>query len=244
LSDIIDFLNKNSGALNVVFTGVVTVATAVYAVLTWKLVTETRLMREVQTEPKLTVTLHSIDEAIHIVRLHFRNIGQGPAFGVKFSPRVDSGNETSAALLAEFTQPNFFKTGLSYLGPGQERVSMFTELTKNHDEKLSTVLAFDVEYVSVTGRAYRDTLIVDLSEYKGTERLGKPHLYAIALSLEKLQKDVDRLVGGSKRLETDVYSSEDRSREQKERDEWLEEQRRKAGAEPAIEPDKQTRDRV
>ncbi len=230
MSEIIDFLNKNSGALNVVFTGVVTVATAVYAALTWKLVTETRLMREVQTEPKLSVTLRSIDEAIHIVRLHFQNIGQGPALGVKFSPRVDSGNEVSAALLDDFTKPNFFKTGLSYVGPGQERISMYTQLTENHDAKLSTVLAFDIEYSSVTGKTYRDTLIVDMSEYKGSHQLGKPHLYAIAQSVEKLQKDVERLVGGSSRLHADVHTEEDRKRERAERDEWIAEQRRKTGA--------------
>ncbi|NDP62966.1 hypothetical protein [Polaromonas sp.] len=230
MNEIIDFLNKNSGALNVIFTAVVTVATAVYAVLTWKLVTETRLMREVQTEPKLSVTLRSIDEAIHIVRLHFQNIGQGPALSVKFTPRVESGNESSAALLENFTKPNYFNTGLSYFGPGQERVSMYTQLTENHEAKLSTVLAFDVEYKSVTGKTYKDTLIVDMSEYKGTHQLGKPHLYAIAQSLERLQKDVDRLVGGSKRLQADVFSREDRVWERKERDEWIAEQRRNASA--------------
>jgi hypothetical protein len=234
LGDIIDFLNNNSGALNVVFTAVVTVATAVYAVLTWKLVTETRLMREVQTEPRLAVTMRSIDEAIHIVHLHFRNIGQGPALSVKFHPRVESGNDFSPTLLSELTKPNFFRTGLSYFGPGQERVSMYTQLTQNHDEKLSTVLAFDVEYSSVTGKQYKDTLIVDMSEYQGTHQLGKPHLYAIAQSLEKLQKDVGRLVGGSKRVQADVYTDEDRTRERAERDEWIAEQRRKADDYPNV----------
>lgn len=230
MNEIIDFLNKNSGALNVIFTGVVTVATAVYAVLTWRLVTETRLMREVQTEPKLSVSLRSIDEAIHIVRLHFRNIGQGPALNVKFTPRIEVGTEISASLLEEFTKPNFFKTGLSYFGPGQERISMYTQLHENHEAKLSTVLAFDVEYVSLTGKKYKDTLVVDLSEYKGTHQLGKPHLYAIALSLEKLQKDVERLAGGSKRLKTDVYSNEDRAQERAEHEKCVAEQRRSAGA--------------
>lgn len=230
MGDIIDFLNMNSGALNVVFTGVVTVATAVYAALTWKLVTETRLMREVQTEPKLAVTLRSIDEAIHIVRLHFRNIGQGPALKVKFTPRVDVGNEISSALLEEFTKPNFFKTGLAYFGPGQERISMYTQLHENHDAKLSTVLAFDVEYESVTGKKYRDTLMVDLSEYKGTHQLGKPHLYSLAQSLEKLQKDFERLAGGGKRLKADVYTAEDRARERAEHEERIAEQRRTTGA--------------
>lgn len=230
MGGIIEFLNSNAGAFNVVFTAMVTIATVVYAALTWKLVSETRLMREVQTEPRLAVTLNSIDEAIHIVRLHFKNIGQGPAFGVKFMPRVESGNHFSEKLLAEFTEPNYFKTGLTYLGPGHERVSMFTELTENHDEKLSTILAFDVEYKSVTGKSYRDTLFVDMSEYKGTERLGKHHLYAMAQSLEKLQKDVGRLVGGNRLLKTDVYTSEDRSEEQRAHEEWREKKRRKSDA--------------
>ncbi len=107
---------------------------------------------------------------------------------------------------------------------------MYTQLTQNHDEKLSTVLAFDVEYSSVTGKQYRDTLIVDLSEYKGTHQVGKPHLYAIAQSLEKIQKDIDRLIGGSKRVKTDVYTDEDRTRERVQRDEWIAEQRGKTDA--------------
>lgn len=230
MSEIIGFLNKNAGVLNLIFSGVVMLATAVYAVLTWKLVSETQKMREVQTEPKLSVSLHSIDEAIHIVRLHFQNIGQGPALEVKFSPRVESGNEVSSALLEELTTPNFFKAGLSYLGPGHERLSMYTQLNQSHDEKLSTVLAFEVEYKSVTGKKYKDTLLVDMSEYKGTHRLGKPHLYSIAMSLEKLQKSVDHLVGSNKRLQADVFSAEDRDRERREREEWIAETRRNASA--------------
>lgn len=230
MNEIIEFLNNNAGALNVVFAGVVMLATTVYAVLTWKLVAETRQMREVQTEPRLSVSLRSIDEAIHIVRLHFQNIGQGPAFNVKFTPRVESGNEVSSSLLEELTRPNFFKAGLSYFGPGHERLSMYTQLNQSQDEKLSTVLAFDVEYKSVTGKVYEDTLVVDMSEYKGSHQIGKPHLYAIALSLEKLQKSVDDLVGSNKRLQTDVFSGEDRAHERKEREERIAEQRRDASA--------------
>jgi hypothetical protein len=114
------FLAENSGALSVVFTGVVTIATAVYAVLTWQLVSETRRMRKVQTEPKLEITLRSVDEAIHIQRLHVRNIGLGPALGVNFDFKVISGAAGAEALLSELTETNFFHTGISYLGPGEE----------------------------------------------------------------------------------------------------------------------------
>lgn len=230
MTELFEFLNTNSGALNVLFSSVVTVATTIYAVLTWRLVTETRLMREVQTEPKLVVSLQSIDEAIHIVRLHFKNIGLGPALHVKFTPRVDDGNDQSKALLDEFTQPNFFRTGLTYLGPGQERVSMYTQLSQGYEAKLATVLAFDIEYKSATGKGHKDTLVVDMSEYKGTHQLGKPHLYSMAKSLEKIEKEISKLTGGSRRLQTDTFDSDDRAQERAELEAWRDEQRLKAGS--------------
>lgn len=112
MSQILKFLNENSGALTVIFTAVVTVATAVYALLTWKLVAETRLMREVQTEPKIEISVGSFDTALHLLRLHVRNIGLGPAFAVRFSPKVAAGGEMAHALLMEFMATNFFVTGL------------------------------------------------------------------------------------------------------------------------------------
>lgn len=65
-SEVLDFLNKNSGALTVLFTAVVTISTVIYSVLTGKLVSETKRMRRVQTEPKIEVTIKSFDFAIHI----------------------------------------------------------------------------------------------------------------------------------------------------------------------------------
>lgn len=229
MTELFEVLNKNSGALNVLFSSVVTLATAIYAALTWKLVTETRLMREVQTEPKLVVSLQSVDEAIHIVRLHFKNIGLGPALHVRLTPRVEDGNDQSQALLDEFTQPNFFRTGLTYLGPGQERMSMYTQLNQGTEAKLATVLAFEIEYKSATGKTHKDTLIVDMSEYKGAHQLGKPHLYSMAQSLEKIEKELSKLTGGSKRLQTDIFDSDDRAQERADLEERCNEQRREAG---------------
>lgn len=66
-----------------------------------------------------------------------------------------------------------------------------------------------------------------MSEIKGRHQLGKPNLYSIANSLEKLQKDVARIVGGNTRIKTDVYSSEIRKEEREEQERWYEEQRQK-----------------
>jgi len=230
MDDLLKFLNDNSGALSVIFTAVVTLATAVYAVLTWQLVSETRRMRKVQTEPKLEITLRSVDEAIHIQRLHVRNIGLGPALQISFTPKVLAGGDGGKALLEELTETNFFRTGISYLGPGEERYSHYTQMHENHDAKVASVLAFDVSYRSATNEIYSETLVIDMSERKGSYQLGKPHLYSIAQSLEKLQKDFGHVVGGFKRIRADVYSSDDRAAEKKAMQEQIEKARAERGA--------------
>lgn len=213
MKEFFDFLNSNTGALTVIFSAVVTIATAVYAALTWVLVKETRMMREVQTEPKLEVTVNSFDFAIHIVRLHIRNIGLGPALDVAFNPRVLSGGISAEKLLAEFTDVNFFSVGLKHFGPGQERVSGYTQLNEDHDGKIDSIISIDVTYRSATGKRYSDSLVVDMSELKGGYQFGKPHAYAIAQSLEKIEKDLHKISTGFHRIKANIYTNEDRLRE-------------------------------
>ena len=147
MDDLLKILNNNAGALTILFSGIVTFATVIYAGLTWALVKETRMMREVQTEPKLQVSVNSFDFAVHIVRLNIRNIGLGPALDVVFNPRVLSGGVSAEKLLSEFTDVNFFSVGLKHFGPGQERVSGYTELTQDHDGKIASILTLDVTVV-------------------------------------------------------------------------------------------------
>jgi len=49
-SDGIDFLNDNSGAFTVIFAFIVALAPVIFAILTWRLVSETRRLRKTQTE--------------------------------------------------------------------------------------------------------------------------------------------------------------------------------------------------
>ncbi len=189
-----DFLKQNSEALTVIFTAVVTFSTVVYAVLTAKLVAETRKMREVQTEPKLHITIESFDFAIHFIRLNIQNIGMGPATDLQFEPSVISGGESAEKLLKELTESNFFKTGLRNFGPGKNIYSAYTKIAEDHDGKLASILSFKINYKSTSGKVYSEKIIIDMSELKGSYQLGKPNMYVIANSLEKIQKDVGRIV--------------------------------------------------
>ncbi|QYX63125.1 hypothetical protein K2227_12955 [Shewanella putrefaciens] len=225
MTEILDFLKQNSEALTVIFTAVVTLSTVVYAILTGLLVSETRKMREVQTEPKIHITIDSFDFAIHIIRLNIKNIGLGPASDLKFEPSVISGGKSAEKLLKEFTESNFFNTGLRHFGPGQNVYSAYTQTTEDFEGKSSSILSFRLSYKSATGKKYTEEIILDMSELKGRYQLGKPNLYAIAQSLEKMQKDVGHIVSGFKRVKADIYSSEDRKSEREEMERRFTEQK-------------------
>lgn len=56
---------------------------------------------------------------------------------------------------------------------------------------------------------------LDFSEFKGRTQIGKPHLYAIAQHLEKIQKDFHNLATGFKRIKADIYNNEEREQEKR-----------------------------
>jgi len=219
------FLNSNSGALTVIFTAVVTISTVAYAVLTRSLVSETKRMREVQTEPRIEITLSTLDHAINIVRLNVRNIGLGPAKNVCFRSYMVSGGEAAEDLIEEFNRTNFLRIGLKYFGPGHELHSGYTQMTKNADAKIASIFGYDIEYESVTGKKYKDQITIDMSEYKGMYQLGKPNLYAIAKSIEEIQKEFSHVISGFKTIHTDIYTAEDRDRKAAEDVAYIEETR-------------------
>jgi len=223
VTEILQFLDQNSGALTVIFTAVVTISTVIYALLTGILVLETRRLRQVQTEPRIQITVDGFDFTVNIVRLSISNIGQGPARNLRFSTSVISGGESAEKLLAEFTSSNFFRTGLRYFGPAQHIYSGYTQVNVDYEGKSNSILSFKVSYENLNGQKYEEELLVDMAELKGRYQLGTPNLYSIAKSLEKIQKDVHHFSTGFKRLKVDAYDSADREEEEREREEWRKE---------------------
>lgn len=162
MSEIFGFLNQNSEALTVIFTAVVTLSTAVYAVLTWRLVSETRKLRKVQTEPKIHITLNSLDFLISLTRLKIENIGSGSARNLKITPSTVSGGESAQGLIEDLTRSNFFKTGLRHFGPGQIIYSLYTDMRKDFEGKIASVLSFKLCYENDFGGKYEDEIIIDM----------------------------------------------------------------------------------
>ncbi|MFM1900429.1 MAG: hypothetical protein RLZZ216_1005 [Cyanobacteriota bacterium] len=223
------YLTENSGALSILFSAAVTVATVIYAILTWKLVTETRLLREAQTEPRIEVTAQPFETAFNLLRLQVRNTGLGPAQRLRFRIKVIEGGEPAQRMVGELTQPNFFAKGLEYFGPGQERFSAFTNMTVDFNAKVASVFEITMRYEGATGKRYEASTIIDMAEWKGAQQLGTPSLYKIANSIDKIQRDIGHLTTGFRRLKVATYTKDDRDLENDELRQRYNDERRESG---------------
>lgn len=79
-----DWVNNNSGILSLIFSCVVAISAGIYAWLTWSLVSETKKMRKVQTEPEVCAYLQIKPGWGRSLQLVIHNIGLGTAFNVKY----------------------------------------------------------------------------------------------------------------------------------------------------------------
>lgn len=216
MEDILKFLNENSGAVNVVFSGLVTLATLVYAILTWKLVSETKKMRRAQTDAKVTVRVEPRKETIHFLKFIVANEGVGPAYGIKFKILPISSASIDPDIKKMIESLGYINKGIEYLSPNQEISTFLTSILENTDSKLKTAFNIQISYKNSSGEKAEDIYFIDFSIFEGFIQIGKPNLYAIAQEIEKIQKDFHNIATGFKELKVITQTKEDYYREQSE----------------------------
>lgn len=202
----LEYLNQNSGAFNVIFSFLVALATIVYAFLTWKLVSETRKMREVQTEPKISATIQPSEEWINFIDMIIQNIGLGPAYNINFKISPDFECQKGEFL----SEKGFVKSGMKYLAPNQKFQFFLTSIVEDFEEKIKKFFEIEITYQNSVGKIYKDVYLIDFSHLVGLSQIGEPPLYKIAKNIEEIQKDINQL---SKKVV--VYTKKDVEEERK-----------------------------
>lgn len=208
---VLEFLNQNEAAFTVIFSAVVATATIVYAILTWRLVSETKKMRKVQTEPKISVIVQPKEEWIGFIDMIIQNIGLGPAYDIKFEIEPDY-EKFDGKLLSEY---GFIKNGLKYFGPNQKMQFFFTDLSENYEEKRKHSFEIKVSYQNSVGNSYEDIYIIDFSQFDGLDQLGNPPLHEIADNIKRIQTDIKLISSGFHRMKVIMYTKEDMEEERK-----------------------------
>jgi hypothetical protein len=210
MESILDFVNKNSGLFSLIFSAIVAVATVVYAILTWKLVSETRRMREVQTEPNIAISLLRREDFIGFVDMLIQNIGLGPAYDVRFSLERDFKGGRRQKPLSDI---GIFSRGLKYLPPNQKVQFFLTSMKEDYDEKLKTVIDLGVTYRNAVGKSYQQAFSLHLSELSGTVQVGKPPIHEIADHLKSIKEHLDNILSGFEEFNVHTFDKDDRQAE-------------------------------
>lgn len=213
IQEFFDFIGQNQGPLSLLFSLIVTVSTVVYAILTWRLVSETQKMRKMQIEPKISIILQPCEEWIAFVDLVIQNIGLGAAYDVSFAVEPDFTCELGQPL----SQVGIIKNGLKYLAPGQKYQFFLISTADKFDELKNNPFSIHVIYKDCIKEEYADTFFIDFGQFDGMSQVGTAPLHKIAQSLERLQKDINNLSTGWKKMQVIAYTPEDVERERNKR---------------------------
>jgi len=177
--------------IEILFSFIVTCSTVVYAILTWKLVKETKKQRRAITEPIIDVGLQRNEEDEHIFELYVVNLGFGIATNIKFKILKDF--EIGLGLNKKLSEIGFFKNGIRALSPNKKYKTVISELLGNSPDKFNTTIGIEVIYDTPTESNKKLVYNLNFSEYADvvfTKKNATMTMKLLIQSIEELSKNI------------------------------------------------------
>jgi len=188
------FLNQNSGAITAIFSIVVGASTVAYAYLTGKLVSETRKMREAQTEPEISIIIEPRELDMNWIDIIIENTGLGIAKDITFQVEPDFEYMKDRFL----SQKGFIKNGVKSLPPKGKRKYFLTGMGtgKEFEKKIKTSFLIKVSYQNSTRtKSYKQEYAIDFSELEGLIEVRKDRSYNLVSAINAIQAALKELTG-------------------------------------------------
>ena len=189
---IINFLNKNDGAITTITTLILVGITLWYVIETMKMRRTTQEMLRVSNTPEVQVSLQYQSHLLSVstIDLCIQNIGTGFAHDVQFTGSLLSFRpQLDKQPLGEY---GIIKNGISHLGPGKRYQIILLWLTE--DKYLpKEPLNVDITYMDPANNEQNKSCILDFKKIEGHTQLGDPSLDSIAFSLRFIQKDLSKI---------------------------------------------------
>jgi hypothetical protein len=187
------WFEANSGAVTGISSLVLTVITACYAYLTWRLLKESQEMRLAAVRPELAIYTTPAESAMSFVMLRLENVGRGPAYNLRLATNIDFNPEGRRTALREI---GLFRKGLSYFAPGQRIEHFLVSLIGKLEELKKTPLEITAVYCDSAGQEYSRTFAIDFGELENLSRIGKPPLHELADLTKQIQRDIHNIATG------------------------------------------------
>lgn len=214
--------------MNLVFAGVVAGSSAVSVWLTYKLVTESRLLREAQAQPHVSVYAKTRDDWVGWVELVVENDGLGPAYDVRLTSEPDY----EMARKQTLSKWGPFAYGLRFFPPRRKFITFLANLPDKYEEKIKQSFTVAAAYSNAAGKKLTERFRIDLAQFANQDQLGDPPMYSLAKSLKRIEESISR-IARNRRLEVDAYSQRDRDAEARALKRWIREDRKRMQVERA-----------
>ena len=200
-------LNSGLGIINLFLSFVVAGATLVYSILTWKLTNETKRMREVYTEPRVSVTVEENCTHEGFFDIIVKNIGFGPAYDIKFI--VNEGCVVDGVTLASIRRLSVLTNGILYLGPSQI-VKSNISYCHNNESFFETSFDISAAYKSSLGKQYVDKYMVKFSEFEGIAAVSDPLDKDVRNSVKRIADLMENISDGRKEIRVIVQTAKNK----------------------------------
>lgn len=174
--------------IQILFSGVVTLSTAVSALLTWRLVKETRMMREYYIQPDISIFLDCGEADAGLVFVCIKNNGQGAAFDLII--RIVKDYNYYKNDKHSLNTKGLFKYGAKGLYPSQQYRYFLTDLSTNQSEVYDDYMLFAVSYKNALGHKFEREYRLNLNEVVGLSVFTPPETYIgrISYQLKKIRE--------------------------------------------------------
>ncbi len=183
----------NAEITTLILSTVVAISTIVYTILTWRLVFESKRMRDIQMTPDINFYFEFNETDASLLYLVIENNGLGSAQNVHID--VVKNFDFYESELQNIENFGAVKNGLQHFYSRQKYKYYFTDLSQNSVNKIDKEIIIKVSYQNVNKKQYSKEFTLPIKETMGLGKLTPPdtHIGRIAYYLEKLNKNIESL---------------------------------------------------
>jgi hypothetical protein len=165
IDQFIEWLNKNSGAMTIIFSGLVALATLIYAILTGMMWFEMRYTNKRLERPNVNAIFETSSSYAPLTKLIIKNIGCVPVYELAIS--IDPLDFPGLRPYKFLKDISLFHRSIPVLCESQEiSTLLFSFLEIKETPFVDSILTFKLSYKTPKGKTCQQSYSYDLAVYK------------------------------------------------------------------------------
>ncbi len=146
----------------------------------------------------MEVFLKRADDWWNMLELVIKNVWFSGAYDIKLSTNKDFDLLDNEKF--PLSKLWYFKNGISFLPVNAERTNSAIIMSQWYEEKIRWKIEINVEYKDSENKSYKNTFLLDLSEFENSFLPKEDPKFQIEKHLKKISEDIHKIQNGSWKL--------------------------------------------